>query len=184
MKIEDIAKSGSESANQRAFFAYCAVAHLHGWETADEWAQTGSMPYKSLQQTMRTKPVEALEWIHAIPNGGAYGDDGKTRAIRGAGMKAEGLRNGVADVFLPWIVPAKVEHHASDFIQPHLGFFGGLYIEFKKPSLKPKKEGSKGGMSEEQIKFKEYCEKVGYAFKTCYTWQEAVYTLKAYLGYV
>lgn len=181
MNPTQIAKD-SESSHQKAFFAYCAVAHLHGFTVGDMWSQVGVKMTDEFKSRKRY-PVDALEWIHAIPNGGARGDDAKTRAIRGGSLVAEGVRSGVADVFLPWPVACNERYHANIFpYASGTGFYCGLYIEFKKPALKPKSQTAKGGMSEEQIKFKEYCIKVGYAFKTCYTWQEGVETIKAYLG--
>jgi hypothetical protein len=58
-----------------------------------------------------------LEWIHAIPNGGAR------NKVIGKKLKDEGVKSGVLDIFLP--VPNTKYH--------------GLYIEFKalKDVLKP-----------------------------------------------
>ena len=109
--------------------------------------------------------MPALEWFHAIPNGGSRGDDAKSRKIRGAQLKAEGVRKGVADTFLPWPV----------------GPWHGLYIEMKKPSEQPKTSKSKGGMSEDQIKFGQYLKSVGFGFMTCYSWKQAVSVLRHYI---
>jgi hypothetical protein len=54
--------------------------------------------------------------LHAIPNGGSRGDSAKVRAIRGKALRAEGVRSGVPDLFLP---------------EP-VGEFHGLFIEMKK----------------------------------------------------
>lgn len=68
---------------------------------ADEWSKTGKLPKRDPDAPPK---VPALEWFHAIPNGGSRGDDDKSRKIRGAQLKAEGVRQGVADTFLPWPV--------------------------------------------------------------------------------
>lgn len=161
-----LAKSGTEHSHQVALFAYAAVALRHGFDIADAWANGDTQALKSsIYKTAKCPVVPALEWLHAIPNGGSRGDDAKSRKIRGAQLKAEGVRQGVADVFLPWPV----------------GPWHGLYIEMKKPSVKPKRKGSKGGMSDEQIKFSEYAKKVGYGFVTCYSWEEAKEVLRNYI---
>jgi len=122
------------------------------------WASTGNVFKTSIDA-----PIYALEWIHAIHNQG-HGDQ-----VRGGRAVAEGVRKGVADVFLPYpvMVPA---------------MRAGLYIEMKKPTEKPKKSG-KGGMKPKQIAFREYSLRVGYEHSVCYGWKEAVDALKTYLGY-
>lgn len=157
-----LAKSGTEHAHQTALFAYAAVAYLHGFDVADEWSKTGKLPKRDPDAPPK---VPALEWFHAIPNGGSRGDDDKSRKIRGAQLKAEGVRQGVADTFLPW---------------PNAGWHG-LYIEMKKPTEKPKSSTAKGGVSDEQAKFGEYARAVGYGFAVCYSWREAADMLRSYI---
>ncbi len=162
-----LAKSGTEHGHQVAVFAYCAVAHRHGWEIGNLWAKNGSIAFKTSLYVAGSEPaVPALEWIHAIPNGGSRGDSQKSRAIHGGKMKAEGVRKGIPDIFLPW--PS--------------GNWHGLYIELKRPGLKPKNlKTSYGGLSKEQIKFSKYAKKLNYGFLTCYCWQTAVKNLKEYI---
>lgn len=157
-----LAKSGTEHAHQTALFAYAAVAYLHGFDVADEWSKTGKLPKRDPDAPPK---VPALEWFHAIPNGGSRGDDDKSRKIRGAQLKAEGVRQGVADTFLPW---------------PNGGWHG-LYIEMKKPTERPKSETAKGGVSDEQRRFGEYAKRVGYGWAVCYGWEHAVTTLRSYI---
>lgn len=157
-----LAKSGTEHAHQTALFAYAAVAYLHGFDVADEWSKTGKLPKRDPDAP---PTVPALEWFHAIPNGGSRGDDDKSRKIRGAQLKAEGVRQGVADTFLPW---------------PNGGWHG-LYIEMKKPTERPKSETAKGGVSDEQRRFGEYAKRVGYGWAVCYGWEHAVTTLRSYI---
>jgi len=161
MTPDKLAKSGTEHAHQVALFAYAAVARMHGFHIADKWAES-----KLLQHLVSFEvKVPALEWLHAIPNGGSRGDSVKSRKIHGAQLKAEGVRRGVPDIFLPW---------------PNCGY-SGLYIEMKKPSVKPKRESSKGGLSKEQIKFKNYALGVGFGFIVCYSWKEAAKALQGYI---
>ncbi|UDF60312.1 putative tRNA endonuclease-like domain protein [Pseudomonas phage Kopi] len=157
-----LAKSGTEHAHQTALFAYAAVAYLHGFDVADEWSKTGKLPKRDPDAPPK---VPALEWFHAIPNGGSRGDDDKSRKIRGAQLKAEGVRQGVADTFLPW--PS--------------GEWHGLYIEMKKPTERPKSETAKGGVSDEQRRFGEYAKRVGYGWVVCYDWEQAASYLRSYI---
>lgn len=138
MTPQDLAKSGTEHGEQSALFL---------------WANLNVAKYPMLR------------WMHAIPNGGSRGDNAKSRMIRGAQMKAEGVKQGVADVFLP--CPINGWH--------------GLYIEMKKPDQRPKREGSKGGLSDDQILFKEHCNLHGYGWIVCYSWEEAARTIVQYL---
>ena len=163
MTPNKIAKE-SESSHQTAFFAYCAVAELHGFEVADEWCDTTKI------NKTKSAPLGCLEWIHHVANGGSRGDTKKARVIRGAKMKAEGVKKGVADIHLPFPVM---------YLNTH---WHGLYIEMKKPSEKPKREGTTGGMSDEQIAFRQYCLNNNYGFSTCYSWEEAVDVLKNYIN--
>lgn len=131
-------KKESEAAHQAAIF---------------EWAELNMHRYP------------CLRWLHAIPNGGSRGDTAKGRAIHGAAMKAQGVRRGVADIFLPVRVPP----------------LSGLYIELKKPDQKPKREGSKGGISDEQREFGMFVISQSFRFKVCYGWREAVDEIEKYL---
>ena len=159
MTPTQLSKSNSEEAHQTAIFAYCAYAMANGFEEADKWA--GLAPGK-----IEVDP-SCLKWLHHIPNGGSRGDNAKSRAIRGGAMKAQGTKRGIPDLFLPL---------------PNCGYHG-LYIEMKKPSLKPKTKKSKGGLSNEQIEFKEYALSKHYGFVTCYSWKEAINILKEYIKF-
>lgn len=65
----------------------------------------------AFMQYVRYREVDMpeLQWLHAIPNGGAR------NAVTGARMKEEGVRKGIWDLFFPF---------ASNG-------YSGLYIEFK-----------------------------------------------------
>lgn len=177
MTPSKLAKSGTEHGEQVALFAYVAVARIYGFDIADEWCKTGKLPKydvspEGLPRDMQdyeiklfgrvvtwSKAVPALEWFHAIHNQG-HGDK-----IRGANAKAEGVRKGVADTFLPYPV----------------GDWHGLYIEMKKVSERPKSAEAKGGVSDEQAAFGEYVKRNGYGFMVCYGWEHAVATLRSYI---
>ncbi len=158
-----LAKSNTEHAHQVALFAWAAIAEYHGIVVANRYCDEGQKAFIGSAKI----GIPELHWFHAIPNGGSRGDDEKTRAIRGGALKAEGVRSGVADTFLP----AK------------RGEFSGLYIEMKKPSEKPVKATSKGGLSDEQAKFGAFVKSQGFGWAVCYSWQEAVEVLTAYLNW-
>jgi len=188
MTPEQLAKSDTEHAHQKALFAYCAVARKYGFEVADNWAFTeatkAKLYIKKLGEDRRTlghadevDALEALQWLHSIPNGGSRGDSKKSQQIRGAQLKAEGVKKGIPDCFLPLPV-FKTDEHGNRQIA-----YCGLYIEMKKPSVKPKKETSKGGLSDEQLAFKEWALKNHYGWAVCYSWKEAVEMLKSYINF-
>lgn len=159
MTPKQLARSGSEHAHQVALFAWAAMAQNKGFRVANMWASSGN-----ICNAESNEPVQCLRWIHAIPNGGSRGDSALSRAIRGGQLKAEGVKTGVADIFLPY--PAYPWH--------------GLYIEMKKPSQKPKR-GGKGGLSDSQIEFKNYVQTVGYGYAVCYSWNEAAKVIQQYV---
>lgn len=165
MTPNQLAKSGSESAHQKAFFAYCAMAKNYGFEVADAWAE--GEDWKSMEPC----PIPHLDWIFHIPNGGSRGDTKEAQQIRGGNLKAEGVKEGVWDIFWPRPV---FEKYSNCII------YCGLWIEMKKPSQKPKRSGSLGGLSSKQVKFGEYAYEQQYAVRVCYSWQEAVEDLKSY----
>ena len=155
MTPDQLAKSGSEHGIQRAFVAYCNVAARHGFVSANLWADGFLKP--PFPDVPKSPPVTPLLWLHAIPNGGARGDNAKSSAIRGAQLKAEGLTKGVLDMHLPY--PRMPWH--------------GLYIDFKKPK--------KGRAEPEQIDFAKYLLTMGYAYSFETSWRSAVALIKAYI---
>lgn len=159
-----LAKSGTEHGEQVALFAWAAMAAMRGIVAANDEKCYTVAGYAE-ETYKRACGIPALHWFHAIPNGGTRGDDAKSRAIRGGALKAEGVRQGVFDTFLPW---------------PY-GRYAGLYIEMKKPSLRPKREGSSGGVSEEQQEFGDYGHKVGYCMRVAWSWREAADIVTMYI---
>lgn len=93
-----------------------------------------------------------LKWMHAIPNGG------KRDKITGGTLKAEGVKAGVADIFLP---VTKMP-------------WAGLYIEMKK---------SGGKQSTEQKEFGAFVQSQSFGFVVCYSWTDAVNYIQEYLNH-
>lgn len=143
----DIAKSGTESGHQRALFARV---------NEDLWQLEQQRDWGPQWDGTDRRWAAPLRWLHAIPNGGSRGDDARSRAIRGATMKAEGVKEGVPDLFLPY---------------PR-GPYAGFYIEMKRPG---------GKASKEQLEFAEYAKNVHYKWELCDTWEKAYTALVDYL---
>lgn len=144
----------NEHSEQVDLFRWCAEVAYAGFELVDSGAKK---PYNKIL----LKPIPALRLIHAIPNGGARGNDSNTNKIRGAMLKAEGVRKGVPDIFFPC---------------PMNGFHG-LYIEMKVA------DRTKGRVSEEQKWFIDELVKQGYHCAVCYGAEEAKDVIRKYLGY-
>lgn len=100
-----------------------------------------------------------LKYLFHIPNGG-------TRNLREAvELKAQGVKAGVPDLFLPY---ANITEQ-----NPSSGYFG-LFIELK---VKPNKP------SQEQLEWMAALESYGYFTKVCYSWEEARDILIKYLEF-
>jgi hypothetical protein len=95
--------------------------------------------------------------LFAIPNGAHLSGTVSQRSAKMNKMKADGLRVGVPDLFLP--VPTKDFH--------------GLFIEMKR------KKGSK--TSVEQIDWLNYLARNGYATGLCCGFEAAKDTIESYL---
>jgi hypothetical protein len=134
---ETLARSGSEHGEQAALFCWASLAE---------------------QQTR----FPMLKWMHAIPGGGSRGDTAQSRAIRGGQLKAEGVKAGVADIFLPVSI---------------YGLYGryGLYIEMKRKNGKP------GDVSKEQTDFGMFVKSQGYQWHVCFGWLDASKRIEQYL---
>jgi len=106
--------------------------------------------------SMHTTQYPELALFHAIPNGGAR------NPIVGKKLKAEGVRPGVCDTFLP---VARGGYH-------------GLYIEFKTPCHRNRKNG---GLSDKQADFIAAVREQAYYADTFYTAEEAIEITLRYL---
>lgn len=156
MTPNQLSKSGTEHAHQVALFAWAAIACYHGFKTANLWADNGVIPSEDFTR----KPIHCLKWLHAIHNQG-HGD-----AIRGGKAKAEGVKAGIPDIFLPYSTKGK----------------NGLYIELKRPEIRPVHETSKGGLSNEQIEFAAFAKANGFEWRVAYGWHEAAKIIQEYLA--
>lgn len=151
MTPAQLAASGSEHAHQRALFARIAE-------------------YRNEATILPSHHAIAakLELLFTIPNGGA-----RHKAVAGK-MKAEGVKSGVWDLFLP--VPTYFTNPQTREVcnKAH-----GLFIEMKEPG---RRSHQWGGCTQEQCNFRNAMVAQGYACEVCYTWEEAFDALLKYLG--
>lgn len=94
--------------------------------------------------------VPELKLLFAIPNGG------ERNPVVASRLKAEGVKAGVPDLFLP------VARHGCH----------GLFIEMKKP---------KGTIGSSQPQWEKDLKAQGYAHAYCYGWEQAVHVLMSYM---
>jgi len=168
MTPDQLAKSDTEHAHQRAFFAWLAYAAYSGFDCAHEWV----CGVTSL--SVSTSAFPELTLMHAIPNGGHRS---KSEAAK---LKAEGVKAGVLDTFLPvsmpFTYPARMEN-GNEYRAASR--YNGLYIEFKAPAYKNRKNG---GMSANQDAFCDAVREQGYCARVAYSWREAANHVMAYYG--
>ncbi len=148
-------KSKSEHGAQVALFMWANMANRFGLTAAnvkDAYIKPG-VAQELL--TSRGDLVSKLKWLHAIHNQG-HGDK-----VRGAMAKAEGVKKGVFDLFLP--VPMQ-----------GVNYNHGLYIEMKVDG---------GKVSVEQSEFSFDMLSIGYQCKIAWGWLEAAKIILDYLGY-
>lgn len=157
------AESGTEHGEQSALFMWANMAVNFGLTAANDPKSYTVAGHAAELLRLNADPVEKLKWLHAIHNQG-HGD-----AIRGGRAKAEGVKAGVFDVFLPVRV--------RDFNVP-LGtvipvLYCGLYIEMKR--------ADGGKPSPEQLAFQKDIRAAGYAAEICHGWLEAAAVLLKYI---
>lgn len=133
MKAEDLAKSNTETGHQRALFCW-----THYPEVKEAY------------------PLLDTQLLFAIPNGGARGDNVKSRSIRGNALVAEGVKSGVADIFL----------------SVARGGYLGFYIEMKVKNNKPTKK---------QLEFRDRVTEQGYLWAWYNNWEHARDDLVRYI---
>lgn len=180
MTPEQLASVNAEHSHQRAFFAWCNIAERFGFDIAwDERTYATGALAQFLPDGCNAhiaRPVPELRWLHAIPNGG-YRD-----AVTAGKLKAEGVKRGVSDVFLP--LPMLRKNGYGEPIPP----YHGLYIEMKRPRVE--KEGKRkskiiaqaeGQLSDEQTEFVGYARNVGYAVAVCFDWRSAAQQVQSYI---
>jgi len=174
-------KTSSEHAEQVALFMWANMAMRFGPNIAndphsynvkgfalEQFKGKGGLGYIRYSETL-----PQLKWLHAISNHGA-----------GFGRKAEGVKKGVSDIFLP--VPRYVGlvasrlHGTQPCAVPETNqAFCGLYIELKRRDTANQKAGKP---SPEQLEFQTDMRAAGYACALAYGWEQARDQILRYLG--
>jgi len=160
MNPEQLAKSGSEHAEQCALFCWANKAMQFGFAAADEMDA-----YDVYTPHHERLYVPELRWLHAIPNAGA-----RSNKIAAAQLKAEGVKAGVADIFLP-----VVKRGRNDQLNNPVRFCG-LYIELKRL------DGHMSDVSNDQTNFGKFVEQQGYKWYVAFGWRQAASIIKEYLS--
>ena len=154
-------KSGKEHAHQAALFMWANMAVFNGFYVAN-FKEAYTVPGWALKNCQGDL-VPQLKWMHAIHNQG-HGD-----VIRGAVGKAEGVKAGVFDIFLPVPVSRPGGYNGA-LPATHNA---GLYIEMKVDKNQP---------SNQQLEFQAYAKSMHYAAEVAWGWLEARKIICAYLG--
>lgn len=153
MTPDDLAKGALEHSHQKALFAWSNMAVQYGFEWA---AHDYCYDYKvrdGLEHVFgKSYQISQLRWLHAIHNQG-HGDK-----VHGGKAKAEGVKTGVSDVFLPVVCDG----------------YAGLYIELKRPG----KSIIKGS---DQEQFLDYANTQGYVAREAQGWIAARLLICQYL---
>lgn len=184
------AANGTEHGEQSALFMWANMAARFGTTAASDplsyTEKGGAKAYLDLIEggTARDTRLPVLLRLYAIKNQG-HGD-----AIRGNLSKAEGVKAGVPDLFLPAPKPLPELDYVTfrPFIDNILTpVVCGLYIELKRRASKPTKatgetvKRAKGRTSEVQDEWIPFLRSQGYVVAVCYGWEEARDILLAYL---
>jgi len=160
-------KTGKEHAHQAALFMWANMACRFGVEIANDVKSYTVAGYANealhaIHSGEGYDPaVKQLKWLHAIHNQGF--DAGVAGKIRGGHAKAEGVKAGVADMFLPVPMPKAIFDPPS---------YHGLYIELKVGKNKP---------DAKQLEFIEDMRAAGYRAEWVIGWEAARLLILDYL---
>lgn len=154
-----LAKANTEHSHQRALFAWLNMAASFGFAAAwDELTYTKAGHAVSTYGPCNCPGVQPLRRAHAIANGG------QRDKITAGKLKAEGVKPGVPDIFLP--LPTSDRAYC------------GLYVEMKRPKAEGQRAGS---TSEDQDGWIAYLRSVGYAVSVCFDWIAAAKEVQSYV---
>lgn len=164
MNPEQLAKSGTEHAEQTALFCWAAMATHFGFECADDMRNYAG-PQKYTPASDRITPVPELRWLHAIPNAGARGNK-----VAASQLKAEGVKAGVADILLPVRRTVRIDQRLA-----FASTYSGFYLEMKRAN------GRLSDVTKEQSAFAEFVKQQGYYWNVAFGWRMAADMLTRYL---
>lgn len=112
-----------------------------------------------------------LRMMFSIPNGG------KRHITVARKLKAEGVKAGVPDIFLP--VP--VEGFVKETSEESEKFYSGILKPVKIPGLFIEMKVGKNKLTENQVGWFNELKKHGYQYNICYSWIEAAKVICEYL---
>lgn len=166
MTPDQLARTNSEHGHQRALFAWANMAVLFGFNAAwdDRSYNEPNFARNTYGQDSEGAPHE-LARMHAIANGG------KRDKITAGKLKAEGVKAGVPDIFLPVPMPMS---GLNRWDKRHCG----LYIEMKRPKAGQQTAGS---TSNEQETWIVYLRSAGYAVGVYFDWRSAAKDIQQYM---
>ncbi len=133
-------------------------------KSGSEFAEQSALICWTTQPETRKNYPDAQK-IFAVNNNAGMGDS-DVGAMRGAKARQIGVKAGVGDTMLP------LARHGCH----------GLFVEMKRRALKPKRKGSKGGLSDDQIEFRDQVQADGYGYAVAYGWEEARDIIIQYLS--
>lgn len=172
---DTLAKANTEHSHQRALFAWANMASNFGFDAAwDDRSYTVQghakatypRPANSDPYPFGTPLIPELARLFAIPNGG------QRDKITAGKLKAEGVKPGVPDIFLP--VPRHV--------------WAGLFVEMKRP--KTTKAGARkaeiidqaaGSTSDDQDGWIGYLRHAQYGVAVAFDWRSAATQIQSYM---
>lgn len=188
MTPEQLAAVNAEHSHQRALFAWANVAERIGFDLAwDERTYAKGAMAQFIEGGCNRHvayPVPELRWLHAIPNGG-YRDK-----VTAGKLKAEGVKRGIPDVFLPLPLnfPPPIVQIMGEPLPPKRIQFCGLYIELKRPettkagvrkaTIIDQAAGSTSDLQDEAIA---HLRHVGYGVSVCFDWRSAAQQIQSYI---
>ncbi len=154
-------KAELEHSHQVALFMWANMATRFGLNAANNKSSYTVANHAANDCLIHNDKVPQLKWLHAIHNQG-HGD-----AVRGAKAKAEGVKPGVYDLFLPVVMRYQPKFGNDSPIA-----YCGLYLELKV---------GKGQPSDIQNQFGMDMRAAGYAADVAWGWLEARDKILAYL---
>lgn len=166
MTPDQLARSNSEHGHQRALFAWANMAVLFGFKASwdDRSYNEPNFARNTYGHDSEGAPHE-LTRLHAIANGG------KRDKITAGMLKAEGVKRGVPDIFLPLPMPMSGTNRWDRR-------YCGLYVEMKRPKANGQAAGS---TSDDQDNWIVYLRSAGYAVGVYFDWRSAAKAIQEYI---
>lgn len=155
-------KSGKEHAHQAALFMWANMA-VHFGRLAADTKSSYTEPGRAQELSRVNDRISSLRWLFAIHNQG-HGD-----RTRGSIAKAEGIKAGVFDLFLPVPRYFRGAHNGAMPATNYCGLFVELKVGYNQPSA-------------EQLAFQAFARSMGFSAEIAWGWIEARAKLLTYLG--